>query len=449
VIATTGITNRKLHLSALTMAVMVLPFSIRICHWALIAYVILWCAEGNWNHKFLTFRKGLLLHLLFFLFVLFLAGMIYTENEADGWLSLDKKIFFFAIPLAMATSTIRFTQNEIRFILYSFVTTCLIASLICLINSFFLLNRSAGEILPSAISYLSTSDFKSINPDTSNQWLFFSYMGLADGIGMHPAYFSLYLAFCIVFLLSEFYTVTESQKTIRTAALVFIIYFSAFIIFLASRIIIFSLLLIYLVMITSTLATKTKRKAAVGPVLLVLLCLSMLYVNPVSRYKNWQELWRTTFVSRENTTGHTSTQIRVSLLWMGWKTFARVNPLTGAGTGDVNAMMRKTSEDHSVSNIHNTYNPHNQYIAIAIGLGLIGLVIFIACLAIPFMMAFTQRDYLLMGFLFLFAALCFSETVLERQKGVVLFALFYPLLSFHRQAFHTFLFPLKISDARN
>jgi hypothetical protein len=441
--------NRKLHLSALTMAVMVLPFSILVCHWALIAYIILWCAEGNWNHKFLTFRKGLLLQLLFLLFVLFLAGMLYTENKADGWLSLDKKIFFFAMPLAIATSTVRFTQNEIRFILYSFVTTCLIASLICLTNSFYLLNRSVGEILPSTISYLSTSEFKSINPDTSNQWLFFSYIGLADGIGMHPAYFSLYLAFCIVFLLSEFHTVTENQKTIRAVTLTLVIYFSAFVIFLASRIIIFSLLLIYLVMIVNTIATKTKRKSALTPVLLVLLCLSMLYVNPVSRYKNWQELWRTTFASSENTTGHTSTQIRVSLLWMGWKTFVRVNPLTGAGIGDVNAMMQKTSEDHGVSNIHNTYNPHNQYIAIAIGLGLTGLIFFIACLGVPFIMAFTQHDYLLMGFLFLFAALCFSETVLERQKGVVLFALFYPLLSFHRQAFHTFLFPLKISDARN
>jgi hypothetical protein len=137
------------------------------------------------------------------------------------------------------------------------------------------------------------------------------------------------------------------------------------------------------------------------------------------------------------------------LLWVGWESFKQINPIIGAGTGDVQALMEKTSEALGITNIHNTHNPHNEYFSIVLALGLSGLVLFIASLALPVAMAFGHRDYLLVGFIFLFASLCVSESVLERQKGIAFFALFFPLLAFHRQGFQKFPLTLKILSARS
>jgi hypothetical protein len=230
---------------------------------------------------------------------------------------------------------------------------------------------------------------------------------------------------------------------------VLIVYFSIFIICLASRIIILSLLSVYIAVVIISLWNRAAGKNVVGVFSLLFLCLLILYINPVSRYKNLEEIWRTSFITPENTSAYTATQIRASLLWIGWESFKQINPIIGAGTGDVKEVMQRTSETLRATNIHNTYNPHNEYFSVVLALGLIGLAVFIASMVIPVVLAFGHRDYLLIGFLFLFAALCFSETVLERQKGVAFFAVFFPLLAFHRQGFQTFSVTLKIRCARS
>lgn len=437
----------KLQIAALSAAVTALPFSIKVCHGALILYILLWCTEGKWREKFAVLRRSMLLQVLMAFAAVLLVGMLYTENKTEGWLSLDKKIFFFVAPLVLATSEIKFTKAEIRIILYFFVATCFVATLLCLTNSVQSASQYTGS--PGAVTYLNLSDFKLLNPKAADRWFFFSYLGLANGIGLHPAYLSMYLVFCILFLLSEISEVKYSNTIVKNVTRGLIVYFSLFVMCLSSRIMILSLMLIYLSMIIVNLSKFASKKNAFGFLFLVLLCLSMLYINPVTKYKNVQEVLRTSFISGEKMHTNTSTQIRVALLWLGYKSLMQINLFTGAGTGDVTDVMKKTSDVYGVTNIHNTNDPHNQYMYVAIAVGITGLLVFIACLALPFLMALSQRDYLLMGFLFLFAALCVSEAVLERQKGVAFFALFFPILAFHRQAFHAYPFTLKISSARS
>jgi hypothetical protein len=445
----TQIANRRLHLSSLIVAAVALPFSIEVCHWALVLYIIVWCAEGKWTEKMSLFRKSLLLQISLVLALMFLAGMWYTENKTAGWLSLEKKIFFFIMPLALATSAVKFSQREIRILLYCFVSTCFIASVICIVNSILMASHSMQAVPDGLLGYLNTSDFNLLNPSASDEWLLFSYQALAIGLGMHPAYLSMYVAFCIVFLLHEVGEKRSGQKYITIICLALIAYFSVFIICLTSRIITLSLLSVYIATGIISLLNRTSGKKVIALFCLLLLCVLVLYVNPVSRYKNLQEVQRTSFLLPKNTTAHTATQIRAALLWISWESFKRINPVIGAGTGDVEEVMQQASETLGTTNDHHTANPHNEYISIVLAIGLMGLTFFIASLAIPVMMAFGHRDYLLMGFIFLFAALCLSESVLERQKGVAFFAIFFPLLAFQRQAFQTFSITSKILRAQS
>jgi hypothetical protein len=347
------------------------------------------------------------------------------------------------MPLTLATSAVKFNRKEIQILLFCFVITCFIASAICITNAVLMTNR------PMMLgNYFNSADYTVLHPSASNEWLSFSYMGLARGIGMHPAYMSMYLAFCIVFLLTDFH-INPRHRYISIIRVTLIIYFSIFIVFLASRIIIFSLITVYVTTIIICFSACDTRKYAVLIFSLLLLCLLTLYVNPVSRYKNLQEILKFSFVKSDNSTARTATQIRASLLWVSWGAFKQINPAIGAGTGDVKEVMFKTSKELKITNAHNTYDPHNQYFSMVLAVGLFGLIVFIASLAIPAVLAFGYRDYLLMGFIFLFASLCFSETVLERQKGVAFFALFFPLLAFHRQSFQNFPITLKMLRARS
>jgi hypothetical protein len=59
------IVHKIIMISALVFAVAALPFSIKLCHAAIIVVVITWCLEGQWGSKLSMIRQSLL-PLLFF-----------------------------------------------------------------------------------------------------------------------------------------------------------------------------------------------------------------------------------------------------------------------------------------------------------------------------------------------------------------------------------------------
>mgnify|MGYP003575616239 CR=1 FL=1 len=96
--------------------------------------------------------------------------------------------------------------------------------------------------------------------------------------------------------------------------------------------------------------------------------------------------------------------------------------------------MRRTSEKYGITNILNSYNPHNQYLYILIGNGVVALVVFVLYLLMPLVKAWCNADYLMMAFTFLFGSLCFTETALELQKGIVFFIIVHSILAFQAAA---------------
>jgi hypothetical protein len=437
----------KSQLSALLLAAATLPFSITLCHWGFGIYILLWTTEGNWKDKFNVLKRSFILQVVLAFTLLLVLGMIYTENKTEGWLSLEKKIFFFAMPVALATSKIRYTKSEVRLILYFFTVACFVGTLICLLHA---VRQAESGLTPEVLALqLNAPEFQTLNPSASYQWLIFSYLGLASGLNMHPGYLSMYLAFCILFTIREL-AYENMRSGYKALAIVAVLHFSVFTICLASRIILVNLFILCFSITVIFFTQHAYRRMAYSLTALLLAALIILYVNPISRYKNLQEIFHSSFTIREKAVYTTSTEIRASLLWVAWKSFTSMNLWKGVGTGDVNDSMKATSAEYQISNVHNTYNPHNQYASIALAIGLPGLLLFTLCLILPMIMAFQARDYFLFGFTLLFASLCLTEGVLERQKGVAFFALFFPLLAFHLQSFHTPASPpLKFFSARS
>lgn len=104
---------------------------------------------------------------------------------------------------------------------------------------------------------------------------------------------------------------------------------------------------------------------------------------------------------------------------------------TGVGTGDTpEAFAKQYEEMGSPLDESVRFRAHNQYITLGVSLGVIGLVLFLLALFLPFVLQKNARNGL--AFVFLLAVLVsfMSDDTLERQAGATFVAFFYCILVF-------------------
>ena len=107
------------------------------------------------------------------------------------------------------------------------------------------------------------------------------------------------------------------------------------------------------------------------------------------------------------------------------------HPWFGVGTGDVPQAFAQTYDEiHSPLKEEYRFRAHNQYLAIAVAFGLVGLAFFLFVLLYPWLSSKRHHTYLYMVFLCIMLLSMFPEDTLETQAGATLFAFFVSLLLF-------------------
>lgn len=109
------------------------------------------------------------------------------------------------------------------------------------------------------------------------------------------------------------------------------------------------------------------------------------------------------------------------------------NPLIGIGTGDIsNAFNDYYEETDSKLSEENRLRSHNQYLAITVAFGIVGLLWYLFSLLYPLSVK-NNRNYLYIVFLFIMLMSMLTEDTLETQIGVTLFAFFNSFLVFAKE----------------
>lgn len=391
----------KARFITLGLAVALLPFSIRFCHLALLLFMVSCLAEGNLIQKGRAILQNPFAWILPLFFILHVISVAYSENVSNAWTNVDKKIAFFFAPLVIVTAT-PFTKEEIRKILWVFVAACVVGSIICFINAI-IVSRTDVALW----NFGPREPYLALHPGASGRWPYFSYIGLASGIGIHPTYFALYL---LVSLLIVLRTVTK-----QWLMMLLVVYVVVVIVLLSSRIVAIATAL--------TLLLSQRRLLIAG----VLAIVVILLINPVALYRNAQEYTQSNFTIPPKTFNDNPISIRTSLWWLSAKAMRDVNPVIGTGAGDVEDTIVSLADQYNVHNILNTSDPHNQYLHTCIALGAVGLLSLLAVFAVPLVALFRQREFLACAGVFAFLAVCATESALELQKGIVLFSLFVSL----------------------
>ena len=405
----------------LMIAVLAIPFSIQLCHFGILIIVLNWIVQGNWKEKWNLIQQTpqVVFFALYFSWIVF--GTFYSEDFANAWLNVEKKFTFAVLPIVLATSTV--SDKNKTFLYQAFVFCCGVGAVICLGSAVYRI------YINSDLTFLNFGITQPglllSNPLFTNNWQQLSYVALASGIGIHPTYFSVYLIFCICIVVSQYY----ARILNGYVSLALILFFTLFLALLSSRIILMVILTFALFGLAKAIVNISpisfKKVAIVGTFISLFLILSAL--NPISLYRDFQEIKSTNFRIRENSMYTNSTEIRLSLWWAGLKTSLRTNSIIGSGSGDTNLEMGETLANHNISNSLNTSDPHHQFINTFIANGLIGLILLLCCYLYPVKQAWLQGNTLQLSFIGLVVLASLTESFLESQKGIVFFVLFQSL----------------------
>ncbi len=354
-------------------------------------------------------RSTRLMVLFCSLFLVSLAGMLYTSNTAEGASRLQEKSAILIFPLIFGTTSFLHT-GLLKKIGGHFVIATLITALCGLLY--------AGVHLAGT---------GAINSITGASLLVFP--------DKYPYIFGLSSLLSIILVTTGLAWMPFRWKWFRPCAILLL---SIFIILLGTRLVILCWIpLIVVLLLRSIRGLRRRLTAAV--VLLLLVGLPAWFV-PSLRHQ-WRELSDTSAAAvipldQDASLGKNwgGRSIR-SAIWKCSEGLLRRHLLTGVGTGDIQDSLQQAYEDRKFyfASRYNHYNAHNEYLQMAIGHGVTGVLILVLCIVVPAgTIKAREVQTAQLSFLFLFAAICFTEVILDINKGIIWYSFFNSIFAFVR-----------------
>lgn len=354
----------------------------------------------------INYSSRLILLLFAGVYIIHLMGLFYSCDFTSGKFELQKKLSLIIFPVIFFFTPTFYTSNKIQIILNSFVVSCVLVCVYCI----------------TVATYRFMTD--------ANSSVFF-YQKLGNLAGMHTTYLAMYCCFAFSVLLYNFHKPMSGVGSIpKIFSIIFLVLLAIFIVMLQVRL----QLLIWILGLAIYLIYMLKAKFSflisilISGIVMIPLVLGVLSIPSMrERIKegfnyNIGERWG-------------EQQVR-GLIWKSAVNVIREHPIVGVGTGCGQETLQKYYMDHEYSSLiylpGTRYNAHNQFLEITVELGFIGLFILLLSLGTPFIKAWKEKNILYLIFFSIFILSCISESMLERQNGVVFFALFNSLLYMYR-----------------
>lgn len=337
--------------------------------------------------------KLTLLLLVFFLFNL--VGLLWSENLTKGLLHIEIKSAFLLMPLLIFARP-DLTKIAINRIKLFFIGSNVFVALFLLVRSFLIGFWNSG-------SWLIYGDFSPF---------------------FHPSYISMYFLLAMVFLFDK-KNIPVIPNLIYYLLLILL---GASVFFLASKLNILLLFLILLFFFVQYIKVRFSRVTNyVLASLFFLGTLSALMLNQ-SVYERFAVGWETIKHPEGIQTDDTESNAARLLIWRSAFDLAVENPF-GVGTGDVNIELSKKYHQNGYSGIESKQlNAHNQFLQTSVAIGVLGMLVLLLIMVIPFIQSLVLRDFVFAGFLLISFSNGLVEGILEAQAGVIFFAFFYSLL---------------------
>jgi O-antigen ligase len=241
--------------------------------------------------------------------------------------------------------------------------------------------------------------------------------------GIHPTYLSMYLVLSVSILLTQNSTVTTRKWTNKACILLSILHLTC----LFAKTPYLALLLIFAIYCWTYRQNLYRYKWSILAIFVAGISISLSI--PIFRQR-LQEL-STLFDKENNNLVANSINMR-KLIWNTDLKMMQHYWINGTGPGQTmqklqyRYMFFATSQQNNVG----TYDPHNQYMYEWLSFGIIGITLILAVFAYQFAHALKHKKTIYFYFLITLCLTCGTESLLQRQQGVIFYALFSSIFFF-------------------
>ena len=393
-----------------------MPWAIAISNLAIALLILVWLIDARWDEKWKRLKAATLVFPFFIFYGIYAVGLIYSDDLISGFNGIGRKIPIFLLPLIAATGPTLETSFIDR-IKRGFAYSCFVVVVVSLVTGIIqlLMYGPYTNNLGTAESHYYT-----LHSSASPLWLHFSYIQVVRWGDLHPTYISMYLLLAIFFLAGE----EIGERKLGLVKMIAILVMIGFVGLLASRIAVLAFVATALYwMVSDAMTGKIKR--VVYFFFGALAFGTLVWFNPVARFRVVEEPLSTPISIDKNTTEWNSVNYRL-LEWRGAWSIICKNPILGVGTGDGNQTLKKFYSNYNASTTSVDYDAHNQYLQTWLETGLFGLAFLLLCLFLPWVRSISQTTDI--SFIIIFSSMCLTESVLNRQKGIIFFSFFFALL---------------------
>lgn len=357
---------------------------------SIIVCVICWLFYNSFREKLEVLKTNFFPFILVSsLFWIALIGLFYTEDMIDGVKNFQKQLPFLVFPLIFFSVEI---TNKAKLILLKYF--------------------SYGVVISSVFAILKASYFK-----INNFGNYFYYDKLGELLDIHTTYFAIYVLIALLYFANSIAVNISKRRIISVVLIIFLLWF---LYLLSVRVSIVALLVSGLILIygkRKSIKSKTAY-ALLGGLLLI----TLFYFTP-------------NFQKRFNATTPEGVAISdVDTRSLHWKSALEVigqnNILFGAGTGDGHSKLY----DQYLKNGFETgyiyqYNAHNQFLETMLYYGLLGVFLLLSIIFFVIKRCYAERNFLGISIIAVQVIVMLTESTLERQHGIVLFAFSVAILS--------------------
>ncbi len=370
-----------------------------------------WLLECQFAEKWKEVKQDKFFWLSIAFYSWYIIQLALTNHPEIGRFELEQKAALLCLPLIILSR--KKIVNALRPLFFNaFVISITGALLVCMSLSTF--------------EYLQAGDVK-----------VFIYHALANQIGMSAIYLSM---LCIAAALYIQVNIQKQFALHKNLYGLVLIVLSVGVVLLASK----TQIIVYALLSLGVLVYRLRKRKmlllfSMGSIMAVIFILLMTD-NPVrKRYSDIQVLSSPTIYQKEFSPDmyFDGVAIRVVLARFGFEILEEKQAyLLGVSPGDNRPLLNDKIKAHHLytgnggSNDHGylNYNYHNQYMEVLMACGIVGLLLLMALLGYLGYMGLVHRQSAILLFILLYAACFITESVLEREVGIVSFSLFFSVL---------------------
>ncbi|HET6225443.1 MAG TPA: O-antigen ligase family protein [Bacteroidia bacterium] len=360
-----------------------------------------WLIEADFKQKFkrlATTRFGILFCSLY---ILYLIGLLYTDNLHSGTFDIQVKLSLLIFPLLYGSRPLK--KGDLKFVFFALIAGCITCSFILLIRSIY------NFTVTGDVSYFFYEPFS-------------AYL-------IHPSYLAMYVNLAICWVLVQ---LKDSEQVFgkRTLliSLLLICYLSFIVVLLSSKLGLITLTIIYL----SSFIYYCRKKYVLGLIGILLtgiIAVAIFKFVPSVAERINNSIHSLTAPTVDNADAE-STTVRM-LIWKASNQVIAEHPIFGSGTGDSKDVLMAEYKKRGMTGAYeHALNAHNEFYQVFVSIGLIGFIVLCAQLFLPLFVSIKEKNSIYTFFIILIILNFLPESMLESEGGVMFYGFFNSILCF-------------------